>query len=154
MKKIQFTLMIVNLFILNFYVRAEAKEEPFKAMLPVLDQITILQIDSARVDLKNFKKDSDKAFEKQCKKWILTKEQIIYFFRLSKSYVHTPYSFYYQIPCDIKGKLIYNGKEWNFHINGGATAYWEKGKEIKYFGCEDKQCDNLVIMPTDLMNSD
>ncbi|MDI2112737.1 hypothetical protein [Commensalibacter nepenthis] len=143
-EKISIHSFIILLFLYVFNAQVQAKEEYFEGKLLATDQINILKINSVRLNLKNL---NDKNEAKECRKWKLTKAQIVHFFRLSINYSISPYHYYSQTQCDITGKLLYNREKWDFSINGGATAYWKKGEEIKYFGCKDKYCDNLFIIP-------
>ncbi|CAI3941293.1 unnamed protein product [Commensalibacter communis] len=148
-EKIQLILIVSSLLLGVLNAKAESDEVYFERKLPASDQIKILTINPVRMDPKDF---SDKGEEKACKKWKITKAQIIRFFRLSINYSMSSYHHYSQTQCDITGKLIYNGENWDFYINGGATATWYRGKEQKYFGCEDKRCERLFITSYGSMN--
>lgn len=147
MKKFPFVFLTVSLFSYASNAQTTVEEKYIERKLPATDRIKIVQVNPVLMDSKDFKTVSDQYEEKECRKWKLTKAQIIYLFRLSIHYPFSPYSSYSQTKCDITGTLMYNGQKWDFSINGGATSYWKKGKKIKYFGCKDKNCENLFIIP-------
>lgn len=89
-----------------------------------------------------------------CDGWRLGARQVERFFRLSEHYEESPYSAFYQVPCSISGELQAEGRSWIFQINGGATATWTNGDEVRYWGCSDERCADLVLLATDLMDPD
>lgn len=97
---------------------------------------------------------SDAPLQSACSQWRLSPEQVEQFFNLSSPYPGSPYSSFYQVPCSISGSLEAEGRVWTFEINGGATATWHAGEEVRYWGCSAEACDDLVLLPTDLMQPD
>ncbi|MGH8074049.1 MAG: hypothetical protein ACREO4_08250 [Lysobacter sp.] len=84
--------------------------------------------------------------------WHLGQSQAERFFEISERYEESPYNAFYQVPCSISGELEAEGRSWTFQINGGATAAWTSGDEVRYWGCSDNECEALVLLPTDLMD--
>ena len=39
---------------------------------------------------------------------------------------------YYWLPCSIKGRLVADGRPWDFEINAAATAVWRDGDTAYY----------------------
>jgi hypothetical protein len=93
----------------------------------------------------------DEALIEACAKWRLTKEQAQRFFRLSKPYEENPYNEFNQLPCSIEGVVEAEGEIWEFIINAAATAFWQHGEEVRYFGCSAPACEPLVLMMPDQM---
>jgi len=92
------------------------------------------------------------AGQSTCRTWHLGEPEAERFFRLSKRYEHNPYSAFYQTDCSIAGKLQVEGRLWKFQIDGGGTASWTDGPEIRYWGCSDRQCEPLMLIATDRMD--
>jgi hypothetical protein len=93
----------------------------------------------------------DEALIEACAKWRLTKEQAQRFFRLSKPFEENPYNEFNQLPCSIEGVVEAEGEIWEFIINAAATAFWQHGEEVRYFGCSAPACEPLVLMMPDQM---
>lgn len=105
----------------------------------------VIQITAAEVDLTASAQESA---AEACTSWRLTAAQAELFFMLSKkidsrTYHHT----YDTMPCKISGVVKADGKVWKFTINGAAKAQWWTETRIRYFGCEAKECEPLVIDP-------
>jgi hypothetical protein len=98
--------------------------------------------------------EKDQSVVQACRGWSLTAAQVERFFSLSKEYKQDPYSLFYQVPCSISGELTIDGKTWEFVINGGATAIWNRKGVTRHWGCGAAKCEPLVLMPTDFMNSE
>lgn len=111
--------------------------------------IQVLEIGRAR-----YLGSPDAPQQQACASWKLSPQQVLQFFRRSSSYSNNPYSSFYQVPCSISGSLEAEGRVWTFEINGGATAIWHAGDEVRYWGCSAEACDDLVLLPTDLMQPD
>lgn len=111
---------------------------------------TIETVNSTTIDDVLSVKDNQ-YLNQACQDWHLNKQQITQFFMLSEQYNYSPYSLYYQVPCNISGTLRYQNELWQFTINGGSTGNWQREDNIKYFGCRDVECKLLVIIPTDDM---
>jgi hypothetical protein len=110
----------------------------------------VKKISSSRFQAADGGKDD--ALAAECAKWRLTKEQAQYFFQISTPYKESPYIEFYQLPCLIDGVIDAEGKTWEFTINAGATAVWQSGGEVRYFGCNVPACESLVLMMPDGMN--
>lgn len=107
-----------------------------------------------RVGAAHYEGTISGAEEAACRQWRLSASQVERFFRLSELYEDSPYREFYQIPCSISGELQAQGRVWEFRINGGATSIWASGEEVRYWGCRDEQCRELVLLATDLMDPD
>ena len=92
--------------------------------------------------------------EAACLGWRLDPSQVERFFELSERFEENPYEAFYQVPCSVSGELQAEGRSWRFRINGGATATWSSGDEVRYWGCSEKECGALVLLATDLMEPD
>lgn len=108
-------------------------------------------INDATFDTNVLLKEDNAYLYQACQNWHLSHQQIKQFFLLSERYTYSPYSMYYQIPCEITGTLMYQKRTWQFTINGGATGRWQYLDTTKYFGCHVDACNELVILPTDMM---
>lgn len=107
-----------------------------------------------QVSPASYQGSSGDVLESACGKWRLSAQQVERFFQLSERSDESSYDAFYQIPCSISGKLDADGKSWNFVIGGGATATWTNENEIRHWGCAEKACGPLVLMPYDGMNPD
>lgn len=133
---------LLLLIIPNCYANDQLIINPLDFIIETVNSTTIDDVLSVK----------DNQFLNQaCQNWHLNKQQITQFFLLSEQYQYSPYSQYYQVPCNINGTLRYQNEIWQFTINGGATGNWQREGSIKYFGCRDEKCESLVIIPTDDM---
>ena len=110
--------------------------------------------DSVEVERARYAGLVDDPLEVVCREWSLNPAQVRQFFALSSQYTDVPYGEFYQIPCAIEGNISAEGRVWHFAINGGGTATWRSGSEVRYWGCRSKECDPLVLLPSDGMDSD
>ncbi|PHM40112.1 hypothetical protein Xmau_02299 [Xenorhabdus mauleonii] len=97
-------------------------------------------------------KSNDKDIIDICKKWNLSKEDVNNIFNISREYDYSPYSSFYQTPCDINGKVKINNEIWDFYINGGGVITLKSNNIEKFLGCESKKCETFFILPFDGMN--
>ncbi|WP_156963000.1 hypothetical protein [Aerolutibacter daejeonensis] len=89
-----------------------------------------------------------------CQRWTLTPAQVERFFAISQRYSDSPYGSFYQLPCDISGTILVEQRTWEFQINGGGTATWVRGNEVRHWGCSAKECEPLVLLLTDGMSGE
>lgn len=89
-----------------------------------------------------------------CGKWTLTPAQVERFFAISQRYPERPYSEFYQLSCDISGEIRADGRPWTFEINGGGTATWTSRNEVRHWGCSARECDSMLLLPTDGMSGE
>ncbi|MDH5823549.1 hypothetical protein QFW77_11185 [Luteimonas sp. RD2P54] len=89
--------------------------------------------------------------EEACRTWGLSPSQVQAFFRFADAYEDRPYQRFYQVGCSISGHLQAEGRDWRFAINGGGVATWQDGSTTRHFGCSAKECETLVLLPTDGM---
>ena len=108
----------------------------------------VIKVDSAKLEVTA----PDVEIAHACRSWALNEKQIERFFKLSKEYQEEPYGMFYQVPCSISGELQAGSEVWRFSINGGATATWSRGGEIRHWGCSIKECEPLVMIATDSMD--
>ena len=92
--------------------------------------------------------------EAACRDWQLSPSQVQAFFRLSESYQDSPYNRFYQVGCGISGRLQAEGRHWHFAINGGGIATWQDGDTVRHFGCSARECEALLLLPSDGMEPD
>lgn len=92
--------------------------------------------------------------EAACRVWQLSPSQGQAFFRLAESYQDSPYNRFYQVGCGISGRLQAEGRHWHFAINGGGIATWRDGDTTRHFGCSARECEALLLLPTDGMEPD
>ncbi len=90
-------------------------------------------------------------FFKACESWRLDKNKVKRIFLLSVKYKDDDsiINDYYWLPCEIKGVLFYNNVRWNFVINAAATAIWINNSGSIYWGCSDKKCNSMFLLPYD-----
>lgn len=83
-------------------------------------------------------------FDKQCKAWHLTKQQIKRMFHLSEETTYIGLTEYADFPCEINGKVKFKGKIVNFSVNAGSfVEIWDKGDDIIYYACAKKECEQF-----------
>ena len=87
-----------------------------------------------------------------CKAWRLDVADVEQLFQLSEHYDSNPYHLYYQVSCAITGQLFWDGRSWDFAIDGGGTATWTNGSETRYLGCAAPACEPYVMLLTDMMS--
>ncbi|WP_407352147.1 hypothetical protein [Luteimonas sp. R10] len=92
--------------------------------------------------------------EEACRTWRLSASQVQAFFHLADAYEDRPYERFYLVGCSISGHLQADGRDWRFAINGGGIATWENDGTIRHFGCSAKECEPLLLLPTDGMEPD
>lgn len=94
------------------------------------------------------------SLEEACRTWRLSPSQVQAFFHLADAYEDRPYDRFYQVGCSISGRLRAEGRDWRFAINGGGIATWENDSTIRHFGCSARECETLLLLPTDGMDPD
>lgn len=97
--------------------------------------------------------ETDKSVEEACLNWHLSGAKIIKVFESSSVYQDRGAISreYYWLPCEIEGKLISDGKEWNFTLNAAAHAEWNDGHQSIYWGCAKDECESLFLLSYDGM---
>lgn len=85
-----------------------------------------------------------------CRDWHLDAEQAERFLTLSREIEARTYHHDYDTaPCKVTGSAYAWGQAWQLSINGAAKATLKRGNEVKYFGCQDHQCESLVMWMPD-----
>lgn len=97
--------------------------------------------------------DMDKMEQEACLNWRLSNVDIVKIFENSAMYQDREVisRHYYWLPCEIKGTLTSENKEWNFTINAAAYAEWNDGHKSIYWGCAKDECESLFLLPYDGM---
>lgn len=116
-----------------------------RAEAQTVELIHVLRVSAVEVDSMATVPDGA---AKICKGWTLTATQAERFFSLSKevdsrTYHHT----YDTMPCKIDGVVRMGEKVWQFTINGAAKAQLSDGVNVRFLGCEAKQCEPVVMEP-------
>ncbi|MDX7989281.1 hypothetical protein FE392_18565 [Xenorhabdus sp. 12] len=88
-----------------------------------------------------------------CKKWDLSTGDIYNIFKISNKYEYNPHREFDYAPCNMEGRVSFNGKIWDFYINGGGITTLENNNDTIYLGCNSKKCDHFFIFPFDDTNS-
>jgi hypothetical protein len=84
-----------------------------------------------------------------CKAWHLSEADAARFFALAQEYPDGMGDDYYWLPCSIKGRLIADGRAWEFEINAAATATWRDGDTFRRWGCSARACAPLALLMPD-----
>ena len=111
--------------------------------------IQVTRIDSPRYTSEH----ANEIEENACRSWQLSSADIIKIFEISTIYQDNGeiHRIYYWLPCEIKGKLVSDHKEWSFTINAAAHAEWNDGHQSLYWGCSKQECEPLFLLPYDGM---
>lgn len=109
---------------------------------------------AASVDKVRYSGAPNDPLQAACRRWTLTPLQVERFFAISQRYSDSPYGSFYQLPCSISGKILAEQRAWEFDINGGGTATWVSGNEVRYWGCSAKECEPLILLLTDGMSGE
>lgn len=132
---------LISIVLINFFFCSNSYSE---------EKIEIININKPIYIGTN---QSDKVLITACNHWVLNSRDIIDTFNLSIK--HDDYGeinrMYYWLPCEIRGRLMYDGIEWSFVINAAATAMWMSNDKEIYWGCNKKACDNFFLLPYDGM---
>lgn len=108
--------------------------------------INVTRVDRAVFDAAAGK---DPALKPNCEAWTLSDKQVASYFAAAREYPDGTHDAYYWLPCSIKGSLRAGGQDWEFEINGAATATWTRGDTVRKWGCDAKACEPLVLMMPD-----
>lgn len=85
-----------------------------------------------------------------CRAWRLSAADAARFFALAREYPDGLGDGYYWLLCSIKGRLVADGRPWDFEINAAATAVWRDGDTVRRWGCSAPACAPLaLLMPDD-----
>lgn len=84
-----------------------------------------------------------------CKAWRLSAADATRFFTLAREYPDGLGDGYYWLPCSIKGRLLADGRAWDFEINAAATATWRDGETTRRWGCSDRACAPMALLMPD-----
>lgn len=116
---------------------------------PGAEATTTVEVDRAR-----YSGAPNDSLEVACQRWTLTPIQVERFFAISQRNSDRPYGGFYQLPCAIAGTILAEERTWEFEINGGGTATWVSGNEVRHWGCSAKECEPLILMLTDRMSGE
>ncbi len=84
---------------------------------------------------------------KSCLDWKLTVNQVKTIFKLSKKIKQGQlYQHFYQLPCEIEGEALLNGKPINFVVNAASYISIDTGDSYFYKGCDKDRCKHLFLM--------
>lgn len=109
-----------------------------------LDNIEIMSVKS--VEYRPERSYEGTGFDKQCKAWHLTKQQIKRIFHLSEETTYIGLTEYADFPCEIEGKLKFEGKIVNYSINAGFfSVIWKNGQDDLFYACAKKECKKFFL---------
>lgn len=111
--------------------------------------LRITEIQAARMQDSNDPAPERESLARACKAWRLSEADAARFFALAQEYPDGLGDAYYWLPCSIKGRLIADGRAWEFEINAAATATWRDGETYRRWGCSARACAPLALLMPD-----
>jgi len=111
--------------------------------------LRITEIQPARMQDSNDSASERESLARACKAWRLSKADAARFFALAQEYPDGLGDAYYWLPCSIKGRLIADGRAWDFEINAAATATWHDGETYRRWGCSAAACAPMALLMPD-----
>lgn len=113
------------------------------------EKLRITQIQPSQLQDSNDSAPERESLARACKAWRLSEADVIKFFALAQEYPDGLGDAYYWLPCSIKGRLIADGRAWEFEINAAATATWRDGDTYRRWGCSARACAPLALLMPD-----
>lgn len=111
--------------------------------------LRITDIQAPQLQDSNDSAPERESLARACKAWRLSEADAARFFALAQEYPDGMGDTYYWLPCSIKGRLVADGRAWEFEINAAATATWRDGDSYRRWGCSARACAALALLMPD-----